>query len=109
MAEDNIAHFPPPAGPPEFMIGPFTEYRVVIEGRKIPHLTAFNDGDGVALVIDNRLSVTVPKDRAYDICWLIANAMAVAQGYPCLSSENKDQPFAPQCIQIGGLPNQPSL
>lgn len=100
MAEDNVTQFPPPDKAPEFMIGPFEEYRVVIEGRKIPFLTVFKDADGVNLVIDHRLSIAVPEDRAYDICWLLANAMAVAQGYACLSSESKDRCFAPQCSQI---------
>ncbi len=97
---DNVHQFPPPEKAPEFMIGPFTEYRVVIEGRLIPNLTAFREGDDVVLVIDHRLSISVPADRAYDVCWLVANAMAVAAGYPCLSSDNKDRPFAPQCAEI---------
>lgn len=101
---DNVTQFPPPEKAPEFMIGPFTEHRVVIEGRLIPHLTASREGDNIFLVIDHRLGITVPGDRAYDICWLLANAMAVAQGYPCFTSDNKDRPFAPQCAELPSIP-----
>lgn len=97
---DNVTQFPPPEKPPEFMIGPFTEHRVVVEGRLIPHLTAFKDGMGINLVIDHRLSIAVPEDRAYDICWLLANAMAVAAGYSHFAAESKDRSFAPQCAEI---------
>ena len=97
---DNVTDFPTPK-PVEFMVGPFEEYRVVIEGRMIPWLTAYRDGDdGTALVVDHRFSITFPNDLAYEAAWLIANAMAVAAGYPCLSSENRDRPFAPQCAEI---------
>lgn len=101
---NNVTQFPK-QGAPEFMIGPFEEYRVVIEGRLIPHLTAKREGENVFLMVDNRMGITVPKDRAYDICWLVANAMAVAKGYPCLSSENTDRPFAPQCAELSSTPD----
>lgn len=96
---DNITRFP--ATPPDdFMIGPFEEYRVRIEGRQIPWLTAFHDGDEIALVVDHRFSISMPKERAYDVAWLLANAMAVASGYPWLGAETKDRPFAPQCSEL---------
>jgi len=96
---DNVMQFPEQK-PPEFIIGPFAENRVVIEGRLIPHLTVTREGDKTGLVIDNRLSISVPNDLAYSVCWLLANAMAVAQGYPCLSSESKDRAFAPLCTKL---------
>ncbi len=38
------------------LIGPFTEYRVVIERRFIPHLTGRQDGDTVWLTVDGRFT-----------------------------------------------------
>lgn len=96
---DNVTQFPTNEAP-DFIIGPFTENRVVIEGRVIPNLTAIREGENVALVVDNRFSISLPKDRAYDVAWLVANAMAVGAGYPCLSSETKERPFAPQCAKL---------
>lgn len=97
---DNVTQFPKQGAAPDFMIGPFTEHCVVIEGRLIPNLTAYHEGENTVLVVDRRFSITVPKDRAYDVAWLVANAMAVGAGYPCLSSESKERPFAPQCTQL---------
>ena len=81
---------------PEWITDPFSASRVVIEGRLIPNLTARRDGDSVTLVVDDRLSVTIPSDVAYQVAWLVANAMAIGAGYPSLSAETKDRPFAPQ-------------
>ena len=96
----DVLEFPKPDGPPEFIIGPFEEYRVVIEGRLIPKLTAFREGDDICLVLDNRLSISVPKSRAYDIAWLVANALAIGAGYACITSDEKIKPFAPNCGEL---------
>jgi hypothetical protein len=101
-ASDKVVQLPPRANDPsQWMIGPFEEYRVVVDGRRIPGLTAFRDGpDNIALVVDGRFSVSLPAGRAYDVAWLLANAMAVASGYPWLGAETKSRPFAPLCSEL---------
>ena len=97
----------PTQKPPEFIVGPFTESRDVIEGRVIPRLTARQNDDGsIELIVDHRFSGTFEIHQAYRVAWLIANAMAVGAGYACLRSETKEQPFAPQIIQLGEIPTQ---
>lgn len=97
---DNVLEFPPAPAPTEFLIGPFQGYRVVVEGRCIPGLTGFKDGDKIALVVDGRFSVSLSDGDARNVAWLLANAIAVAQGYPCLSSETRERPFAPLVMSI---------
>lgn len=103
----NVVQMPPREEPPEFIFGPFSENRVMIEGRVIPNLTAHDNGDGtIDLVVDHRFSAPFPKDQAYAAAWLLANAMAVGAGYSCLSSETKERPFAPKGMQIDGTPRR---
>lgn len=95
-----------PAKPPakqEWLIGPFEYHAVVIEGRRIPRLTAHRTPDGINLIVDDRFCVLLPEDVAADVAWLVANALAVGAGYPCLSAENKDRPFAPKVFQVGSV------
>ncbi len=85
------------------LIGPFSYNAVVVEGRRIPLLTGFREGDDMtALVVDGRFSTSVPNDKAYEVAWLLAQAIAVASGYSHLGAETKDHSFAPICSQIGG-------
>lgn len=95
MSDDNVIQLPPQPGPPELLIGPFSEWRVQVDGRIIPRLTGFHDGDKIALVLDNRWSASFAKDDAYQAAWLIANALAIGEGYAHMGADNKDMPFAP--------------
>jgi hypothetical protein len=95
---DNVTQFPEPTKPPEFLVGPFERYKVLIEGRVIPGLTAQPHDDAVTLIVDERFGVTFPKAIALDAAWLIAQALAVGSGYSSLSAEIPGRPFAP----IGG-------
>lgn len=106
MSDDNVVQLPPPTSAPDFLIGPFEEYRVVLEGKLIPNLTAFREGDSICLVLDRRLSISVPKDRAYDVAWLVANALAIGAGYPCFTADRKTEAFASNCIALGALPER---
>lgn len=91
---------------PEFMIGPFEEYRVVLEGKLIPKLTARHEGDEIALILDHRLSISVPAARAYDIAWFVAESMAIGAGYPCFAADKKNEAFAVNCTQLEIVPEQ---
>ncbi len=96
----NVTPFPPKPEEPEWLIGPFEEYRVVIEGRRIPRLAGFREGEKTFLVVDGRFSVAFPHDIARDAAWLVANALAVGEGYAWLGAEAKERPFAPRCAEI---------
>lgn len=99
----NVIQMPPQPQPPELLVGPFQEWRVKVEGRIIPRLTGFYDGDKIALVLDGRWSASFSKDDAYQAAWLIANAIAIGEGYSHLGAPNKDMPFAPMGHEIEKL------
>ena len=96
----NVVDLPPPTGRPSLLVGPFEYHAVVVDGRRVPGLTGFPDGDGIALVVDGRFSATFPTELAYQAAWLIAEAMAIAHGYPHFGATSKDRPFAPQMSEI---------
>lgn len=93
-----VVNFPEKSLDP--LVGPFTEYRVVVEGRCIPNLTGRREGDHTWLIVDGRFGAPVPNDSANQVAWLLGNAMAVAGGYSSLNAESKDMPFAPKMMRI---------
>lgn len=103
---DNVTQFPkPPEKPVEFLIGPFEEFRVIVDGRAIPKLTGHREADGrVWLTVDHRLTAYFSSDEdAYQAAVLAANAMAIGAGYSHAGAESKDMPFAPQTRCIGSV------
>lgn len=96
---DNVTAFPK-TEPTEILVGPFEEYRVVVDGRMIPRLTGFKEGDKTWLILDRRISSFFPHEYAYNAAVLIANALAMGEGYPYMGSTNKERPFAPQSMEI---------
>lgn len=99
----NVVQMPPVPKPADILVGPFDQWHVQVDGRIIPRLTGFPEGDRIALVVDGRFSASFAKDDAYQAARLIANALAIAEGYSHLGAETKDRPFAPQGMQIGSL------
>lgn len=97
---NDIAKFP--SAKTEWLIGPFEEYRVLVEGRQIPKLTGVRRADGtVSLSVDHRFCGIFSTERdAEQAAFLIANAMAIGAGYPCLSAPSKEHPFAPVSREI---------
>ncbi len=99
---DVVTHSPAPPAPPELPIGPFEEWRVMVDGRIIPLLTGRREGpDHTLLVLDHRFATSVPNEYAYGVAYLIATALAIGQGYASMHAENKDRPFAPRGMEIG--------
>lgn len=87
-----------------FMIGPFEEYRVQIEGRIIPRLTCYREGGKVWLLLDHKFGLECEDDGvAYRTASFVANALAIGEGYSSLSAETKARPFAPlgMCLHTG--------
>lgn len=101
MSDDNVTQFPAPEVKSP-LFGPHPEYySIVVDGRRIPQLTGHKSGDNETyLVLDGRFSVTVPNELAYQVAWILANAIAIGQGYSHLGAESKDHPFAPQIAEI---------
>jgi len=79
-----------------------TGFTAVVEGREIPKLTVKERGsDKITITLDNRFQIDVPRELSGSICWMIANALAIGEGYAFLGSPNKDKPFAPEVVAIG--------
>jgi hypothetical protein len=84
---------------------------VVIEGRQIPRLSANEQPDGrVELVLDGRFGATFADlGVAGQAAWLVANALAIGEGYSFLGASDKNHPFAPECLQMDVRPNLKSV
>ena len=69
---------------PVEIVGPFEEYRVVVNGYRVPYLSARPvTGGKVRLTLDSRISADI---KVADMQWLvefIADCIAVAAGYTC--------------------------
>ena len=103
---NNVTHFPERPAAPDRLVGPFEEYRVIVDGRVMPLLTGFREGDAYWLVVDHRFACGPFPDHetAHQAAICAGQAMAITAGYPHLGADSKDQPFAPQCTAIDGLP-----
>jgi len=86
------------AGPT--MVGPERcGYAVIVEGRVIPRLHCHDLGERIEIVLDGRFSLTVRRDEAYRIAWMLAHALAIGAGYSHLGADGRDRPFAPELKQ----------
>ncbi len=102
MSDDNVVQLPPLTEPPEWIIGPFESWRVVIDGRMIPRLNAFRQTDGrVTLILDGRFLLDLPSDGiARRVADFVANALAIGAGYPWMGADGKEMPFAPKVSEV---------
>jgi hypothetical protein len=65
-------------------VGPFEHYDVVVNGRRIPFLSATPmNGGRVHLTIDNRLGIDLSVEEAERFVPFLADGIAVALGYTC--------------------------
>lgn len=79
-------------------VGPFAaEWRVVIENRMIPRLTAVvsNDSSRVVLILDGRFAAEGTPEEVAKWTPMVANALAIGEGYPWYGADSKARPFAP--------------
>lgn len=95
----NVTQFPETKAP-DFMMGAMKKYPVIIEGRKIPGLQAWKEGERTFILVDDRIAVSVLNECAYDVCFIVASALAIGAGYANIHSENRDRCFAPICSEI---------
>lgn len=82
-------------------------YTAVVEGREIPRLMVYERGEReITIMLDRRFAIDVPRELSGYICWMIANALAIGQGYSHLGAETKERPFAPQVSGPHGGPDR---
>ena len=80
----SVVEFPKDVGPeqPPLLVGPFEKYKVQVEGRIIPRLTGWPCENGnIRLIVDGRFMAEFTPDAARDAAWLIAQALAIGEGY----------------------------
>ena len=75
-------------------------YTVVVEGREIPKMRMTERNGMVSLQLDGRWEIDLPPALAPQVAWMVANALAVGQGYAHLGSPNKERPFAPEVFGL---------
>ena len=98
---DNVTKFPEPPKMPELLCGPFETYRVVVDGKAMPLLSGFKEGNKIWLVADGRFACgPFDEAQAHQAARLAGECMAVMAGYPNLRADTKKQPFAPTIIGI---------
>src|SRR4051794_9253175 len=80
--------------PVEF-VGPFEHHEVVVNGWRVPNLSAEPlPGGRVHLSLDHRFGIDLTVADAEQVVPFIADCMAVAMGYTCHPQEDWDAPLA---------------
>ena len=100
----TLLKFPAKEQPKSLLIGPFEEYRVIVDGRIIPKLTGRKTEDGrYNFFIDNRFGGgPFSADDAEQVAWLLAQALAVGMGYAHLGADLPGMSFAALAMPIDG-------
>ena len=75
--------------------GPFSHHRVVVDGWEVPLVEAELRGeDRVVLVLDRRYGVELSTDEAERVVPFLANAIAVALGFPSHPRRDAEPPLS---------------
>ena len=71
-------------------IGPFHVWKIAIDGYRVPGLTGrvYEETGMLHLCLDERWGIEIPKQYATQVCWLIANALAIGAGYSCFGKDS---------------------
>ena len=65
------------------IVGPFNEYRLVVDGWQVPFVQACEvDGGMVDFTIDNRFAYLLPASVFPRVAQMLAQSIAIAVGYP---------------------------
>jgi len=71
-------------------VGPFSEWRIKLDGYRVPKLTGRTDSKGMFhLCLDHRFGIEIPEKYAHQVVWLIANALAIGAGYSCFGDNSQ--------------------
>lgn len=80
-----------------------------VEGFNLPYIYTYERGDtngGCTLRLDERMEFDIPESRYHEIyMWvkIMAQAMAISAGYPCIGVNEKRSPFATGVIGLGPM------
>lgn len=69
--------------------GPFQQYKLTIDGYRIPYLTGLKKDGRWYFTLDERFGVDVPERDGLGVAWLIANALAFGAGYSCFGENSQ--------------------
>jgi hypothetical protein len=82
----------PGASSVEF-IGPWDRHDVIVNGFRVPDLTAIPERGGrICLILDHRYSIDLTMQEADTVVPFLADCMAVARGYTCHPKPGWDGP-----------------
>ena len=74
-------------------VGPFEHHDVVLNGRRVPYLSATPlNGGRIYLSLDERFAVEISLQEADYVVPFIAHCIAVASGYTGHPDEAEDEP-----------------
>ena len=87
-------------------VGPFEQYRIVVDGYQVPRLTG-RLTDGVwHFTFDNRFGCEVPEKHGCEVAWMIANAQAVGAGFSCFGENSQPlNEFKCRLLGLGVAPD----
>jgi hypothetical protein len=81
-------------------IGPFESHAVVLNGHRVPLLSATPlSGGRVDLTLDDRFAIELTVQEAQTVVPFIAHSIAVAMGYSAFPDEPDQAPLQRQPIQ----------
>jgi hypothetical protein len=84
------------------IIGPFSDYRVAVDGYEVSRLRAVRHDGLISMTLDHRFGCDIPDDKnALSVIWFIANLMAIGAGYSRFG-ENA-QPANPFKCRLTGI------
>ena len=78
-------------------------HSLVMEGRLVPGVAVYDRGDEIEFVIDHRMSVTFPRDQAWNAARFAFGAMAFGAGCDPLNFEPMPKFKKVQQITVGPL------
>lgn len=64
-------------------VGPFHQYKVTLDGYRIPRLTGRLVDGRWHFCLDERFGVDVPEQDGPGVAMMIANALAIGSGFTC--------------------------
>jgi hypothetical protein len=101
---DDLGPDFPGLGDLEF-VGPFETHRVLLYGRRVPHLDAAPmNGGMVHITLDERYGLDLTVEEAERVVPFIADCIAVAAGYSCHPRQGEQPyplPLFPQEFSVG--------
>ena len=98
---DNVTQFPV-RDLIEEMKGPQQSgHSVIIDGRVVPNMVMYDNGDTIDFVLDGRLSFPIAREHAWQVAAFAFAAMAIGAGFAHPAHMHYTQrPFSPEVKSI---------